>query len=189
MNHGQTERANALESSGAGIGREISIGEAVAAAGSYEVECYSADGKLKWRDSIKNLVTTVGKNNLLDNHLAGSTYTATWYIGLIGSASYTTGPAAGDTSASHGGWVESQDYSQGTRPAPSFAAASGGSKATSAAVAFGINASVTIKGCFLISNSTKGGTTGVLYSAGTFTGGDKPVGNGDTLNVTYTASA
>ena len=93
----------------------------------------------------------------------------------------------GDTSASHGGWTEDQSYSQGTRPAPSFAAASGGSKSTSVAVAFSINAGVTIKGCFLISNSTKGGTTGVLFSAGLFSGGDKILGNGDTLNVSYTA--
>jgi len=143
----------------------------------------------KWKDTICNLVTTVGKNNLLDNHLAGSSYTAAWFMGLIGATSYGAGPAAGDTSASHAGWVEATGYSAGTRPAPSFSAASGGSKATSSNVSFSINATETMKGCFLISNSTKGGTTGVLYSAGLFTGGDQPVVNGNTLNVSYTASA
>lgn len=143
----------------------------------------------KWQDTICNLVTTVGKNNLLDNHLSGSSYTAAWFMGLIGATSYTSGPAAGDTAASHGGWVEAQGYAAGTRPAPSFSAASGGSKATSSNVSFSINATETIKGCFLISNSTKGGTTGTLFSAGLFTGGDQPVVNGNTLNVSYTASA
>lgn len=144
--------------------------------------------ELKWRDTIENVVTTVGKNNMLDNHLAGSSYTAAWFMGLISATSYTTGPAAGDTMASHGGWTEDTAYAAATRPAPSFAAASGGSKATSANVSFSMNATTTIKGCFLNSVNTKGGTTGTLFSAGLFTGGDQPVVNGNTLNVSYTAT-
>lgn len=143
----------------------------------------------KWSDKFDNLVTTVGKNNLLDNHLSGSGYTASWYLGLISSTSYTSGAAIGDTSASHTGWTEDQAYSQANRPTATFSAAAAGSKALTAALAFSINGTTTIKGCFLISNSTKGGTTGTLYSAGLFSGGDKAVGNGDTLNVSYTASA
>lgn len=144
--------------------------------------------ELKWRDTIENVVTTVGKNNMLDNHLAGSSYTAAWFMGLISSVSYTSGPAAGDTMASHGGWTEDTNYAAATRPAPSFSAASGGSKATSSNVSFSMNATATIKGCFLNSVNTKGGTTGTLFSAGLFTGGDQPVVNGNTLNVSYTAT-
>jgi hypothetical protein len=107
---------------------------------------------------------------------------------MLFSASYTTGPAAGDAAASHGGWVEDQNYSQGTRPAASFAAASGGSKALASAAVFTLNAGTTIKGCFLASVSTKGGTTGIIYSAGLFSGGDKVMQSGDSLNVSYTAS-
>jgi len=144
--------------------------------------------ELKWKETIENVVTTVGKNNMLDNHLAGSAYTAAWFMGLISNVSYTTGPAAGDTMATHGGWTESTNYAAATRPAPSFAAASGGSKATSANVSFSMNATDTIKVCFLNSVNTKGGTTGTLFSAGLFTGGDQPVVNGNTLNVSYTAT-
>ena len=53
-----------------------------------------------------------------------------------------------------------------------------------------------IKGAFLMCRSaagtapttTVGNTNGALYSAGLFTGGDRAVANGDTLNVSYTAS-
>lgn len=144
--------------------------------------------EFKWEDDFQNLVTTAGKNDALDKYLAGSAYTAAWYLGLISSTGYTTGADAADTMGSHGGWAEDQNYSQGARPTTAWAAASAGSKALSSAASYSINASTTIKGAFLTSVATKGGTTGVLYSAGLFTNGDKVVGNGDTLNVSYTAS-
>jgi len=182
------ERALAGMAAGAGIARNGGVSEDAHASGFYTVTCIGPDGKEKWADTINNLVTTVGKNFALDTVLAGSAYTAAWYLGLMSSASYGVGAAVGDTAASHAGWTEDQNYSQGARPTAAWSAASAGSKALSAALAFSINASTTIKGCFLISNSTKGGTTGTLYSAGLFTGGDKVVASGDTINVSYTAT-
>jgi hypothetical protein len=58
---------------------------------------------------------------------------------------------------------------------------------TSPAV-FNINATSTVGGAFLVSNNTKSGTTGTLFSASDFTTGDRSVVSGDTLNVTYTFS-
>jgi hypothetical protein len=49
-----------------------------------------------------------------------------------------------------------------------------------------MNATVTVAGAFL--SSVDSGTSGVLFSVGSFTGGDKFVDSGDTLNVTYTFS-
>lgn len=180
--------ANASAAEQAGIIRNLGLAEQAEAHGYYVVECRDADGNLKWSDDIHNLVTTAGKNDALDKYLAGSAYTAAWYMGLISATGYGAGPAAGDTAASHAGWAEDQNYSQAARPTAAFSAASGGSKALSSALTFSINASTTIKGCFLIANATKGGTTGVLYSAGLFSGGDKVLQNGDTLSVSYTAS-
>lgn len=182
------EKIYALDGTGAGIGRGSDLLESALATGVYAIECRDANGNLKWADSIKNVVTTAGKNDALDKYLAGSAYTAAWYLGLIGATSYVSTPVVGDTSASHATWAEDQNYSQGTRPAAAWAAAAAGSKALSSAAVFSMNASTTIKGCFLISISTKGGATGVLYSAGLFSGGDKVMQSGDTLNVSYTAS-
>jgi hypothetical protein len=46
--------------------------------------------------------------------------------------------------------------------------------------------SSTVAGAFLTSVSTKGGTTGTLFSGSDFTTGDRTVVSADTLNVTYT---
>lgn len=158
----------------------------------YDFELRRANGEVeKW--SFENLVTTVGKNDLLDKYFAGSTYTAAWYLGLISSVSYGVGPAAGDTMASHSGWTEAgatnaPNYSSGTRPSINFStAAAAGSKTAAAAVSYTFSNGGTVKGAFIASNSTKDGTTGILYSAGTFT--DKTVAASDVLNVTVTVSA
>lgn len=150
-----------------------------------------------WKDTIHNVVTTVGKNYALDTFLAGSGFTVVGpYLGLISSVSYTTGPAAADTMASHGGWTEAGGTNAPTYTAPRktavWSAASAGSKSLSAALSYAITSSGTVKGCFLVTGtgalSTIDNTAGTLYSAGTFTGGDKIVASGDTLNVSYTGS-
>jgi hypothetical protein len=181
------EKANPFDAIGASITRSGTHEEQADARGFYTVECLDADGNVKWTDTIENLVVTQGRNFALDTVLSGSAYTAAWFMGLVDGASAPT-YAAGDTMASHAGWTESTAYSNANRPTPAFAAASGASKATSAAVSFTINATATIAGCFLTTSNTKGGTTGTLYSAGSFSGGNRAVVNGDTLNVTYTAS-
>ena len=180
------EKINAQSLAISGVAGSAGSTEQLSATGVYTATCYDANGNVKWTDTYKNLVTTGGKNDLLDKYLAGSTYTAAWYLGLVDGGTTPTYNAA-DTSASHAGWTESVVYSNSTRPTPSWGSASAGSKATTA-TAFNINGTGTIAGTFLISNSTKSGTTGILYSAGSFTGGNKSVASGDTLNVTYTAS-
>ena len=170
--------------------------EKAKAEGVYTVTCVGPDGKVKWTDTIENTVTTVGKNLALDTFLAGSSYTVVGpFIGLISSTSYSTIVAA-DTMSSHSGWLEAGNANaptySGTRKTAAWSAAASGSKALSAALAFSITGTGTVKGCFLVFGSgavnTIDSTAGTLYSAGLFTGGDKAVDNGDTLNVSYTAS-
>lgn len=147
----------------------------------------------KWTETKGNTVTTVGLNDLLDKYLAGSAYTAAWYLGLISSVGYSAISTA-DTMSSHAGWTEAgptnaPNYSAGTRPAISFSAASAGSKASSSAISYTFSATGTIKGCFTTTVSTKDGTTGILYNAVLFTGGDRAVVSTDVVNVSLTYTA
>jgi hypothetical protein len=166
--------------------------EHASAGGVYRLECIGPDGKVKWTAESKNLVVNVGLKDMNDKYFTGSTYTAAWYIGLYGAAS-TNNPAAGDTAASHAGWTEIVPYSNATRPQATFAAATTADPSvitnSASPAAFTINATATVGGAFLISNSTKSGTTGILFSASDFAApGDRSVASGDTLNVTYTFS-
>lgn len=181
------------ESVQAGVAKATDGDAGAVVGGVFTVTCMDANGDLKWEDSFHNLVTSVGLQDLNTKYFTGSAYTAAWYLGLVtGPGSGTTFVAA-DTAASHAGWTESSAYSQATRPAVSFGTATNAdpsviTNSLSPSV-FSMNASVTIAGAFLISNNTKGGTTGILFSEGDFTGGDKVVASGDTINVTYTFTA
>lgn len=183
------ENVKMADTSDAFVIRGASNSEVSSINGYYVVECHGADGQLKWKDDIHNLVTTVGKNSILDSYL-GNLAGGAVVMGLKGVGS----AAAGDTQASHAGWLEvggtnAPSYS-GNRPAPAFSAAAAGVKTTSAPVVFNITGSGTIAGCFINvgGSATKDDTTGILFSAGDFTAGSKIVSNGDTLSVTYSAT-
>lgn len=179
------EMAQAVSAACASIGRGVALHEQGRAHGRYQVECIGADGQVKWTDTIENAVVAEGKNYVLDKAMAGSGYTAGWYFGLFNSGYTVTGS---ETYAAKGA-TENTNYAAGTRPAASWSAASAGSKAATAS--FSINgAGGTLGGCFLVTNSTKGDSTAsagvnALWSIGTFTGGNKTVASGDTVNLSY----
>lgn len=176
----------------AGVIAQGGAGDKVTAGGVFTVQCFGADGALKWEESSHNLVVNVGLQDMNAQYFTGSGYTATWYLGLYGAAA-SNNPAAGDTMSSHAGWTEVTAYSQSTRPqcvfgTPSTANPSVATNSGSPAV-YSINGTTTVGGAFLVSNNTKGGTTGILFSAADFNSpGDRSVVSGDTLTVTYTFS-
>jgi hypothetical protein len=164
----------------------------VKAGGVFHVKCHDANGDLKWEVEKHNLVVNVGLQDMNTQYFTGVGYTAAWYIGLYGPAASNT-PAATDTMAAHAGWTEITAYSQATRPACTFGVPTTADPSvatnTASPATYNINGSVTIGGAFLTSSSTKGGNTGVLFSASDFQApGDRIVVSGDTLTVTYTFS-
>lgn len=177
---------------GAAITRTVGAVDKIAAGGVFKVTCIGVDGQVKWEENLKNLVVNVGLKDMNDKYFTGSAYTAAWYIGLYGAAA-SNNPAAGDTAASHAGWTEVVPYSNATRPAATFAAATTADPSvitnSASPASFSIDDTATVGGAFLISDNTKSGSTGVLFSASDFAApGDRSVASGDTLNVTYTFS-
>lgn len=185
----QQDKVSAQASAGASISRAGAAGEQAEAHGVYTARCYDAAGNLKWEDTFDNMVLTAGKNDMLDKYLAGSSYTAAFYLGLIAATSYSA-IAAGDTMASHAGWLEAGGatapaYSESARRTAAWASAAAGAKSLSAPLTFNFTSGGTVKGCFLATNATKDGTSGICFSAGLFTGGDKTVSNGESIDVSY----
>lgn len=186
------EKAKAADTVGGGLIANTGAGEQAKATGKYVVECFDKDGNLKWVAETPNLVVNVGLAYMAGTALTSTAQITTWYLGLYGAAS-SNNPAAGDTMSSHAGWTEVTDYSEGARPTATFASATTANPSvvtnTASKAVFTMNATTTVGGAFLTSNSTKGGTTGTLFSAADFQSpGDRSVVSGDILNVTYTFS-
>lgn len=186
-----TEKAKSTDVVSSGLIAQSREGETVLARGHFKVECLDKDGNLKWVAENHNLVVNVGLQYMAGVALTSTAQITTWYIGLYGAGA-SNSPAAGDTMSSHAGWTEVTAYSNATRPSATFVSATNANPSvvtnSASPSAFNINGTTTVGGAFLTSNSTKGGTTGTLFSAADFSGGDRSVANGDTLNVTYTLS-
>ena len=204
------EKAKFGDISTASVTRGAGSEEFLGIQGFYDVKCYDKDGNLKWEEKAPNLVTAVGKEALFDYYFGatgtgGGTSSGANYLGLVGSASATANYVQSDTISSHTGWIEvggtNAPAYTGNRQAPSWSAATNNGSASpsnivskaASALTFSMTSGGTVFGCFINSgataSATKDSTTGILYSAGNFTGGSKIVSNGDSLAVTYTTTA
>ncbi len=134
-----------------------------------------------------NLVVNEGLNFLLDVMFRGTTQVNPWYCAVF-EGNYTpvaTVTAATITAAS----TECTAYASATRPEYVEAAAASQSTTNSASRAsFVFNATKTIYGAFIASNSAKSATTGYLFSAARFST-SKNVESADELLLTYTFTA
>lgn len=166
----------------------------------FSVECYDIDGNFKWKETIKNLVTTEALNHVLDVTFKSGTAEANWYVGLKAAGT----PLAADTGAnlpsSNTNWVEYVDYyvespaEADARPALTLGTISAGSVDNSASVAtFNIESPAgDVYGVFVTDGNVKNSNSNadILYGVGDFTGGAKTgLAAGDTLNVTVTLTA
>lgn len=160
--------------------------------GLHRTEHYRRDerGNLKLHGVhwAKNDITTVGKNKLLDTlfNAAVQQLSTDWCAGLINNAGFT-GYNIADTMSSHTGWTEWTAYSQSTRVAWTQGAAASAAITNSSPMVFDINGTGTIRGLFITTVNTKSATTGLLWSAASYTS-TVDVVPGDQIRSTYSLS-
>lgn len=134
-----------------------------------------------------NIVVDQGLNHVLNVEFNGLTPVNPWYLSLF-EGNYTPVAAvlaSGIAAAS----TECVAYSQATRPSFVNVASTAKAITNSASVAtFTFVDARTLYGALLISDNTKGGTAGTLFSAARFATA-KVVGNTDQLLLTYTFTA
>lgn len=181
----------------ASVAKNVKLGKKICLRGYFTYKCYDKDGNLKWTDDSKNTVVTVGANYLLDATFATAAIVGP-FLGILTGAT-AGGPVISTadtmTAAGHAGWLEVGNANapllMSARPTAVFAAASARSKVMTTAAVTASGAG-TAKGSFLVLNtgavSTIDSTAGTLFSAGAFSGGDKLLATGDTLQVTYSLS-
>lgn len=154
--------------------------------GFWEAVCRNPDGTVAWRERFKNGTCTAGLSDMLSVYFASGTQKTSWYAGLINDSGFSA-LAAADTIATHAGWSELTGYAESVRPTFTPGTPSNGILyGTVAAVTF--NALGTVKGAFLVSNNTKGGSTGILFATGLFSQ-SRAVLSGQTLSFSYTCTA
>lgn len=155
--------------------------------GYFKTQHLAANGDLLGEDISENLVPAQGRQAILDtmfNGVAPMTLPVSWFVGIF-EGDYVpldTNTAANIASTS----TECVAYTQATRPAfsratpiVSYTADNSASRAL-----FTFNANKTVYGAFLISNSTKSGTTGTLMAASRFTAA-KVLASAEELTVAY----
>jgi hypothetical protein len=130
-----------------------------------------------------NGTTYEGLNYLLDAGFRGASQLSAWFMGVIDQSGYSA-VSPSDTAASHAGWSELTGYSQTTRQAWSPGAAATGQLQVTSALSVTMTAARQVRGVFLASSSTKGGTAGKLYATAVLPA-YLDVANGATFDWTY----
>lgn len=127
-------------------------------------------GKIIDAGVVPNGIVTNTIDDLMDTYFSAGSPAANWYLGLISDTNYDedTGISADDTMASHDGWQEAENYTEGTRPPWAPEVSLDGLKKNVDFVAFTIDTVERLKGMFVTNDNEKGGVNGLLWAHGVF---------------------
>ena len=151
----------------------------------WKFECYSAEGELRWREIVHNIVVDEGLYYSLDAVFMGATTYSSWYVGLFNTDS--TPASTWDYAGINTDQTEFTSYDESTRP--QWSPSSIVTLALSDEVSFTASTSVntTLYGSFLVNVSTKGDSAsgvGIMWCATRF-GTPRPFVETEVLNITY----
>lgn len=152
----------------------------------YVVQCVKPDGSLRWEETVFNLVTTEGLNDVLQNYFKGAAYTADHYMGLKTAGSIVATDTLAALGAGTLAWDEYIYYTGDRQPIVLGTVANGAVDNADNRANFVIDgdpngAGSVVAGIMVATVAT--GTTGVLFGAVDFPAA-RTVLNGDTLIVT-----
>lgn len=147
-----------------------------------------ADGTIEVLPDIFNGVTDEGFNYLLGVGFRNQAVETNWYTGLIVAEPPGIPTLADADTLASKAWTEDTNYSEVTRPEWVATVITDKQVGNTVTVDFTFNATTTIRGIFIASNNTKGGTTGKLWSTALF-GADQTYNNTDVLSLTYNITA
>lgn len=153
----------------------------------YTAVCTGPDGRTDWAERGANTLMTVGLTHAMGCVFNAVAQITQWFMGLIANSDFDE-ITVDDTMSGHAGWVEFEDYSGATRPQWTPLSVSGGVIVNTSAVQFTFNAASTVKGFFIASSSTKGGTTGTIWCAAQLSTA-RTIRAGANLTITYTVRA
>jgi len=154
-----------------------------------EGEYFGRVNGAEWEKEGDNLIPTEGLAHILNVAVGATAKPAGYFLALFsGSAS----PAANWTAASFAATANeitsmSEGYTAATRPTWTPGVATAGSIDNMAAVAsvtIATASSLNVTGAALLTNSTRGGTTGALISASKYAAA-RTFQNGDTYEIGY----
>jgi hypothetical protein len=152
--------------------------------GIFEISCHDKNGNFKWKEIIYNLTLDAAINDNLTVYFKDGTKKTTWYVGLKSSAEAVS--AAWTPGNVNNGFTEFQLYDETYRPTWTSGSVSAKSLSNTASPAvFTVNDTGTVWGAFLISEHTKGGTTGILWCCSNLVNVRNVIDN-DVMTVIYT---
>lgn len=153
----------------------------------WTIECLDKNYNKKWEDSYFNLIVNTGLRDILEKYFISTNYTSEFYIALLNG---TPVLAPTNTMLYHPGWTEFTGYSSATRPYININGRVAEHIESEYPAPFTItDAAPTIGGAILCTNSTKGGTDGILIGGAPFSTGNKILSATDILNISVSLDA